>query len=274
VRRLRLSDSVRLTNRTINKYVVALSNVFKWARRSGKFDGENPFEGQSRPKADPKKIGWLPYTIEELNRLFGSEVFKGMFDERTHPAHHTMRTALQWIPLIALFSGMRQGEICQLRKHDVRAEHGIWFFDVTEQAENQSVKTVAGVRKVPVHSEIMRCGFPDYVKALPDGQLFRALRPGGPDGKLSWYFSRRYVEFRRSVGIDRKRISFHSFRKNVATTLDNAGANRGDIAALIGHERGFTLDVYSGGKELPALKKIVELIRYDGLELSHLYIKK
>jgi site-specific recombinase XerD len=67
-------------------------------------------------------------------------------------------------------------------------------------------------------------------------------------------------------------LSFHSLRKNFATALDNAGATRDDIAALIGHERGFTLETYSGGKGLKALQAIMQRVKYPRLRLQHLYV--
>src|SRR5262245_63968681 len=42
----------RLSNRTINSYVSALSSVFKWADRRGHFEGRNPFAGQSRTEGE------------------------------------------------------------------------------------------------------------------------------------------------------------------------------------------------------------------------------
>ncbi len=261
-----------LSNRTINRYVTSLSSVFKWARKRGHFDGNNPFTDQGRREADPKKIGWVPYSTEELNTLFHAPLFDVAEDERIRPDKHTIETALRWVPLIALYSGMRLGEICQLRTTDVHRDGKVWFFNVSEDAEGQSIKTVAGIRRVPVHSVLVQCGFLDYLKALPAGSLWPALKPGGPDGKLSWYLSKRFTEFRRGTGIDRSRLSFHSLRKNFATALDNAGFTRDDIAALIGHERGFTLETYSGGKGLKALRDIVQRVRYPGLRLTDLYI--
>lgn len=260
-----------LSNRTINRYVTSLSSVFKWARKRGHFDGDNPFTDQGRREGDPKKIGWVPYSTEELNLLFHAPLFNVPEDERIRPRKHTIVTALRWVPLIALYSGMRLGEICQLRTVDARRDGKVWFFNVTDEAEGQSVKTVAGIRRVPVHSVLVQCGLLDYLKALPTGSLWPALKPGGPDGKLSWYLSKRFTEFRRDTGIDRVRLSFHSLRKNFATALDNAGANRDDIAALIGHERGFTLETYSGGKGLKALHGIVQRVKYPGLRLGHLH---
>lgn len=45
------------------------------------------------------------------------------------------------------------------------------------------------------------------------------------------------------------------------------------IQALIGHERGFTLDTYSGGFGLARLRGIVEKIEYPALDLTHLHVE-
>jgi integrase len=239
----------QLSNTTLNRYASALSGLFKWARQRGQFDGQNPFAEQNRKKGS---AGWLPFTIEELNKLFGPSL-------PTDPAMH-------WIPAIGLYSGMRLGEVCQLRTDDVKRERKVWYFNVSEGENGQRVKTEASVRRVPVHSQLIKRGFLDYLKTLPSGQqLFPQLKAGGPDGKLSWYFGKRFTAYRRSVGINRPRVAFHSFRKNATTALDNAGVKSTDIAAVLGHERGFTLDTYSKGLELPALQAIVEKIKYPGL---------
>jgi len=263
-----------LTNKTLNRYASALSAVFKWARKRGKFDGTNPFTEQSRTKAAKGTTEWLPYTADELTKLFHAPLFAVPAAERLRPAEHTTETAMRWIPLIALYCGMRLGEICQLRTGDVKRERKTWFFNVAEEGEGQRVKTSSAIRHVPVHSVLIRCGLLDYLKALPEGQLFPGLKPGGPDKKLSWYFTRRYTEFRRGVGIERPRLSFHSYRKNFVTALDRARIPQADIAGLIGHERGFTLDVYAPlGLDLAALQRIMEKVRYPSLRLAHLYAR-
>ena len=261
-----------LSNRTVNRYVTSLSSVFKWARKRGHFDGDNPFTDQGRREGDTKKVGWAPYTIAELNALFHAPMFAIPADQFIKPDKHTAETALRWVSLIALYSGMRIGEICQLRTDDVPRDGKVWYFNVTENGDGQRVKTAASIRKVPVHSMLIKCGLLDYVKALPKGSLWPALKPGGPDGKLSWYLSKRFTDFRRNAGVERQRVSFHSFRKNVTTALDNAGFNRDEIAALIGHERGFTLETYSSGKGLEALRQIAERIKYPGLRLGYLLV--
>ena len=67
-------------------------------------------------------------------------------------AAHTMRTAPMWIPLVAAFSGMRSGKICELAVEDVKEADGVLYFEVT------AAKTEAGVRRVPVHPQLVRLG--------------------------------------------------------------------------------------------------------------------
>jgi integrase len=253
----------RTAPNTVDKYISALSALYKRARKRGDIE-TNPFTEQRPARSRQKKIGWAPYTIEELNTLFSAKAFKA---ERIRPSRHDFSSTLAWLPLIALFSGMREGEICQLRKVDLRTDGGIHFFNVTEEGEGQSVKTEAGVRKVPVHSELIRCGLLDYIKALPAGSLFPWI-----EGKRDAAFADRFHKFRKSIGLTRPRLSFHSLRKNFTGALDEAGVLRSDAAAIVGHERGFTYDVYSAGPGLARLQNIVEKVGYGGLQIAHLYV--
>jgi|GEM_PF-1803771 integrase len=268
------NGSERLSNRTLNRYVASLNGVFKWAKNRKFFKGQNPFADQSYQKPPPGRSIWLPFNSDELKRLLHSPLLvDAKLDERIRPVKHRMKHVFMWLPLMALFTGMRSGELCQLRKEDLLEDEGIVYFRVHADREGERLKTEAAIRLVPVHSLLIRCGMLDYIAALPSGQLFPSLKPGGPDKKLNWNFSKRFPDFRRKVGVDRPRVCFHSLRKNAAQALKDARATPAEIAELIGHERGFTVETYAPlGLPLPVLKELVERIEYRTVEMDHLFV--
>jgi integrase len=235
-----------LSNRTLNQYAMTLAAVFRWARDAGKLDGTNPFE--RRGFKEPKGQGWVAYTSGELNKLVTPK-----------PGN-----PLAWSISIALWSGCRLNEIAGMEVQDVRQEQGVWIFDIRENAARR-LKTHAATRLIPIHSALIKAGLLAYAQTLPAGPLFPSLTPGGPDAKPGKYLGERFTRWRRTHGVVRERVSFHSLRKNFASALDRAGVPIADASALLGHGRGFSWDVYSSGPGLKRLRKLVEQVSYPGL---------
>ena len=262
-----------LSNRTLNRYLSSLRAVYKWAKKRNVYKGSSPFAEQGYEKPSSKETMWKLYTEDELQKLMRAPLLLDATEaERIRPKLHNMKSALRWLPLLALFTGARQGELCQTHTADVEQREGIWLFRIHAEREGQRLKTEAAERIVPVHSELIRCGFLDYVRALPSGQLFPGLKPGGPDKKLNSYFTKRFTSHRRDVGITRPRVVFHSLRKNAAQALKNARTTPNEIAELIGHERGFTIETYAPlGLPVSVLADLVERIKYPNLDLAHLH---
>ncbi len=82
------------------------------------------------------------FSQEELEKLFG--------DMTQYIAETEGSDARFWVPLIALYSGMRVEEICQLYIADIVQIDNIWCFSVNENTENKEhfkhVKSLAGIR--------------------------------------------------------------------------------------------------------------------------------
>jgi integrase len=124
---------------------------------------------------------------------------------------------------------------------------------------------------VPLHSKIIDAGFLEYCDQVKSGPLWPGLKPGGPDGKRSWYVSKRLTDYRRSLGLieidnvtKRDRLEFHSLRPSAITSLKHAGVAEHDVAEIVGHEHPrVTFGVYPGRQKLERLKAVVEAIRYD-----------
>ena len=65
---------------------------------------------------------------------------------------------------IGMFTGARLNEICQLDIADVKQDGDTWFLNITDEGDdNKRIKSKAGRRKVPLHSELIRLGFLDFV---------------------------------------------------------------------------------------------------------------
>ena len=200
-------DSGGLSNRTLNRHQSALKVMFKWARKRGTVDGENHFADLARPKARQSEVAYLPFTIKELNKLFADTDFM------VRPDKHTLAAARPWVMAVALFSGMRQGEVCELEAHDVQQQDGIWFFDVT------AAKSEAGVRRVPVHRELIELGFLKYAKAIGSGFLFPGITPGGPRSKARSYHGEKVPRIPTQQGCQAKPNRFPFVQEMLHTSL-------------------------------------------------------
>jgi integrase len=250
-----------LANRTLNKYVTALGIVWDYASKRDGFNGANPWEGQLRPttarrgNAETGKRGFSPPELRTLLAVAPNP----------KPVVHDIASTLPWLALIGAFSGMRLNETTGLDVEDVKRTADIWYFDLTQ------AKSEAGVRVVPIHSQLVDAGFLDYIEHVGKGSLWPGLRPGGLDGKRGIYASKRFTVFRRAlklVDIDpstgRDRLDYHSLRRSAVTALKRAGIPEADISELVGHEHPhITLGRYADRHQLERLKAIVEAIQYN-----------
>jgi hypothetical protein len=102
----------------------------------------------------------LPYETEDLKRIFASPIYA---DPSYRPAACAGEAAY-WLPLLGLFTGARLEERGQARVEDVKEAEGIRFLDISDAGEGKSVKTASSRRRVPIHPELVRLGFFEYVE--------------------------------------------------------------------------------------------------------------
>jgi integrase len=268
VTRDKASDFLRgldVANGTRNAYATTLKCVFDDARKRGRFAGDNPFADMKVKKGGDS---YVPFTAPELQTLFDN------LPRTIAPARHSPETALPWVAAIALYTGARLEEICQLTTADVREEAAngatVWVIDVHNGGQNK-LKNESAARLIPVHSALVRMGFLDYVRALPAGPLFPGLKrresKGGKVGaRVGELFRKKLV----ALGIKRDRLTFHSFRHNVSGCLDAADVRQSDAARILGHAvAGMSYGTYSqAGPGLKRVAAVIEQITYEGLRLS------
>lgn len=249
---LAMESDDTLTAKTVNKYLVLLSSLFKWCVQNGMMES-NIAEGLSLPETTSAHEERKPYDLDDIKRIVVNL-----------PRNHD-EPEKYWVPMIAMYSGLRLDECCQLHVVDLKEVDGLLCFDINDGGERK-VKTKGSKRIIPVHPKLLEMGFGDYVEgrvATGAVKLWENLKPNkyGYWGKGlgNWYgrFNRKYVTK------DPKKV-FHSFRHLVADTLKQAGVTESVIAEILGHSNSKSITMGRYGKRYrPAvLLEVLEKLEY------------
>lgn len=257
------------TSKTARDRLTWVKSLIKYAYRDLELIDRHPWEGIDIVAQTSKKR--RPWEISELNILFAQRLFK------YYELPNDWRSggdAAYWLPLLAIYSGARLSELAQLRTADVIVSGDISLISVSNSGINQQVKTSAGIRKIPIHSQLIRLGFLDYVmnmrnKGAP--QLWPTLkfRKDKPGGNYSNWFG----AFKKTIGVPSE-LDFHSFRHGFRSNLVEKEVAEPTIDAIMGHEiSGSTgAKVYSH-RTLNSLKKAIEKVEYHDLLLHNVLHK-
>lgn len=283
-----------ITQKTLDEYVGCIKTVFAEALRKGDIQ-ENIVDAVDWPvshnQTQTKK--YAPFSVEQLNAIFHAPLYTGCKDDGRNynkvGTNHPRRIRF-WLPLMALFTGARINEICQLHTDDVQEKNGVPFISINEEDEKH-VKTRAGIRQIPIHSELIKIGFLDFVaeiRAKGERLLFPEVMTDlvrgtkrdqlSPSAPLSKWFN----HFIESVNARNPELKFtpehvfHSFRHTVRTEFRRNRAPEDDVCRICGWEDGSknkTLADHYGESVLENLQETVNSgLKYDGMQLEHLYV--
>jgi integrase len=246
----------RLAGKSVQNYIGAVSSLFTFLKERGEYQGENPATGLGLKKHS-KSARRLLWEGQRLRKLLASPVWTGCKSEhrRADPGRMVIRDAFYWLPLLALYHGARLEELAQLQRKDFRREGDIWYFDITDEGGGK-LKTEAARRRVPLNPALERLGFVEYATAesMPTAYLFPDLKPGGPDKKRGFYFTKEWTRYRERAGVYEPLLDFHSFRHGVRTKLASASVPESLINAITGHEgQGIGERIYTHREHIPLL---------------------
>jgi integrase len=166
----------------------------------------------------------------------------------------------KWPVLIMAYSGMRNGEVLQLRKEDIKQclETNIYYMHITP--ESGSVKTKAGIRRVPIHQELLSLRFLDFVNSQPKGKLFV---------KDSKFLTRYYTStIKLNCSIPDKNefeesLTLYSLRHTVITKLQENNVNKAITQQIVGHSKQSSVtDDYTHIFSLKILEKYLNKVAY------------
>jgi hypothetical protein len=286
----RRGDVQRLSGKTLENYFNNIVTILNFAVEK-RLISHNPASGRWLRQSfhHRKQQTKAQLTVDELNRLFRTPLYTGCKDdERGYPivGPNKPRRGRFWVPLLSLFHGLRLNEAAQLYTEDVKQLGEIDYLAIREEREDGSkcdkrLKTKQSKRDVPIHPELIRMGFLEFVASRREDQLSPRLFPelsAGSTGYFSNPFSKWFARF-VEITLGPCDATFHSFRHQFRDATRAAQLSVESVARLAGWESGDPnqhrqVFQYGGGVELlRMLAKDIAKVKYPDLDLSHLYTK-
>jgi integrase len=223
----------------------------------------------------PRNEGW---STKELQKLFSSPVYTKGYRTRGCGGE-----AAYWLPLLAIYTGARQSELAQLDVADFKIIKNIATLHITNETEDEGpagipekrLKTGEMARRyIPVHAELLRLGFQEYVGSRPkSGKLFPEIRPGA-HGKWGETYSKWFGRYRHfHAGIARRWADFHALRHTFTSACRAAEISTADQEYLTGHASQNVGGTY-GTWSVQQLKKSIDRIEYGEIDQLQLKIPK
>jgi integrase len=201
------------------------------------------------------------FAPSEARKLFTLPPWRGCRseDRRMHPGQLIVHDAGYWVIPIAWYTGMRREEICKLLVSDFECVDDIWCINVRD-TEAGRTKNAASRRTVPLASELLRLGLPEFVEAKRDREeryLFPELiAPGAFMGDV--FYKLWWRRFRDHVPVG---TTLHSIRHMVADELKYAGFSEEERADLLGHKlQSETAGRYSKSTRIQRTRAMVDAL--------------
>lgn len=261
------------TEKTVNfQYIAAAKAVFGWAARPRTDDGGalmelNPFEkfklGARKGATKTAKLRERSFRLEEMATILPASEAVALSVRSSG-----FERAKRWAPWLLAYSGARPGEICQLRKQDLKQIQGRWALRLTPEAGTIKDREA---RIIPLHEHLLEMGIVAFVQQSSDGALFfnsGALRriqdddPSNPRRFPHEKVAQRLAGWVRGLGVEDKGIKpNHAWRHTFKTRALVAGIDSVVADFICGHSPKTVGDTYyalEGDAGWPALVKAID----------------
>lgn len=200
VERFKIERSKKVSPATTNRALMRLKAIFNKAIAWKKYSGDNPVREVKFFKEDNSRLRYLEK--EEIVKLLSK-----------------CRAQLKAIVILALNTGMRRGEILNLKWHDVDFRRNIIYLLRTKNNEKREIPINEAVRtaliKVQKHPES------PYIFCDKTGKSFYSVRTS-------------FFTALKKAGIINFR--FHDLRHTFASHLVMAGVDLNTVRELMGHK--------------------------------------
>ncbi|WP_299772999.1 site-specific integrase [uncultured Pseudoteredinibacter sp.] len=267
---MEIPESHLLSAETLSGHLNKVSAFLDWGYRNGLMKADLKLPLQRVIKKPKRAISQRDaFSPDDLKKLFNSDQY--LNGNHKQPSHF-------FVPLLALFTGARQNELCQLYKTDVYREQetGIWVLDINENGDEKHLKKPSHARMVPIHPQLIELGFINFVESTTTERLFTDLKfkRDGYGQSFSRWFNETYRNSNNcnvGQGIGESK-NFHSFRHTFITKMMNEyDIPQHKIAHIVGHrpnDGSETTQRYTKLTEIKARYKIIELIEYSSVDFD------
>ncbi len=252
-----LTDNPNLTlgRKTIKDYLEAFKAFMRYAVK------EDIIENSLNDFID------MPVKLDGLKRSnFTTEELRIIFNPKTYPNPHTRKYVPRfWIPIIALYEGARQNEICQLDVDDIVQEKGIPCISINNNGDDKTLKNEGSNRVIPIHPKLIDMGFlqfVEYQRKDKQKKLFNTLSKTKHKGysKIIQQWFNRYLD---NHGITGKDKVFHSFRHTFETMAVEKRIPAEYQNAICGwREQGVGQRLYAHKKDMSIMLEEISKIEY------------
>ncbi|MCA2378059.1 DUF6538 domain-containing protein [Agrobacterium sp. 22-211-1] len=235
-------EQVGLSQSTLNRHMTQLGNIAAICKHAG-FPFGN-FEGVSGLRSKKKGSGRgerARFSTDELRLLFNLSIWNGCESEdaRLSPGEVTFHDASYWVPMLALYHGPRREEYCGLLISEVEPEAEIPAIRI-EPNFVRGLKNPESKRRIPIHPELIRLGFLEYVAALQGiGHvlLFPELKAAAASTPMGDVFDQSWQDMRITAIPSSKDDGkvLHSFRHWCNNEMKQAGVAAEIRKDILGH---------------------------------------
>lgn len=229
---LKIKIDKKLSPKTVNICLEAVSSLFEWCVKE-QIILMNPAKGLQIK--DERRDGDLrdPFTVDDLNKIFNH---KNFIRSKKNPAYY-------WVPYIALYTGMRLEEICQLYVDDIYEIEGIYVIDINDNPnsdgeKDKRVKSINAKRIIPLHNDLVAIGFIKYrdqVVKSKNERLFPMLKKSKSVNTYGHAVSKKFSKIVEDCNLSGIK-SFHSFRHTFADYFKRLHLQNDLFKEIYGHK--------------------------------------
>ena len=247
--------------KTAIKKLGTVKSFFRWATDAAKIE-RDPAGGVvfDRPKSKMSdKV--KDFDATQITSILKSPAFTGCQSPRNEktracPGDVVAKDEFYWLFLLLLYTGARLDEIVSLPLKNVQLGA---IPHLILSAKEQELKTAQSEREIPLHPELLRLGFADFItKRKAHHKHIAAIwlyNEKVKDPMGGW--SKRFNRYLDAIGFSDPRYRMHSFRHTFITAMRNAGVPDSVQRTISGHAKRDVSETYGSAPNIEKLSEYV-----------------